>query len=344
MRTLSLSVFVAAFCWGQGNITTLRVPTIGPPTIGAIDFYGLHKVSESKVRQVLGAREGDPLPHSKGDTEEKLDTISGVVESHLEAVCCRDGKTILYVGIEERGAPHFEIRDEPDGEDKLPEEITSTYRRLVEALSDAARRGSTAEDLTTGQSRMADPSSRAIQDMFPELAKDHLAELRKVIHNSMDEQQRASAVYVIAYAPKKAEVLDDLQYALKDFDAGVRTNAARALVAFAVSARLHPEQDLKVEATWFIEMLNSLSWSDRNRALMALQVLTDKDDPVVLDQLRTRAMPALIEMAKWKTLEHALPAYVLVGRVAGLSEEQIQRTWERGERDSVIAAAGKKKR
>ena len=191
---------------------------------------------------------------------------------------------------------------------------------------------------------MADPSSRAIQDMFPQLAKDYVKQLRNVIHNSADEQQRATAVYVIAYAPKKAEVIDDLQYALKDSDAGVRYNATRALVAFAVTARLHPELDLKVQATWFIEMLNSLSWSDRNRALLALQVLTDDDDPLVLEQLRTRAMPALVEMARWKTLEHALPAYILVGRIAGWSEGQIQAAWSRGDRDSVIAAAAKKKK
>jgi hypothetical protein len=344
VRCLFLSVLAAGLAVGQATVATVRVPTIGPPTIGVVDFYGLHKVQEAKVRQVLGAREGDPLPHSKGDTEEKLDTISGVVESHLEAVCCQAGKTILYVGIEERGAPHFELRDAPDGEDVLPEEITATYRRFLEALSAAVRRGSTEEDLTAGHSRMADPAARAIQDMFPALAKEHLRELRNVLRNSADEDQRATAVYVIAYAPKKVEVLDDLQYSLKDPDPSVRYNATRALVAFAVLARLHPQPDLKVESTWFIEMLNSLSWSDRNRALLALQVLTDKGDPVVLEQLRTRAMPALVEMARWKTLEHALPAYILVGRVAGLSEDQIQRAWSRGDRESVIAAAAKKKR
>jgi hypothetical protein len=314
------------------------------PTIGLVDFYGLHKVSEAKIRQVLGAREGDPLPHSKGDTEEKLDTISGVVESHLEAVCCQGGKTILYIGIEERGAPHFELRDAPDGEDMLPEEITASYRRFMEAFAAAVRGGSTEEDLTSGHSRMADPAARAIQDMFPVMAKDHLKELRNVLRNSADEDQRATAVYVIAYAPKKAEVIDDLQYALKDADAGVRHNAVQALLAFAVLARLHPELELKVEPTWFIEMLNSLSWSDRNRALHALQVLTDKDDPAVLEQLRTRAMASLIEMARWKTLEHALPAYILVGRIAGLSDASIQAAWSRGDRESVIAAAAKKKK
>ena len=89
-------------------------------------------------------------------------------------------------------------------------------------------------------------------------------------------------------------------------------------------------------------MLNSLSWSDRNRALQALQTLTDSRDPLVLDQLRTRALDALIDMAGWKTLSHALPAFILLGRVAGMPEPEIQAAWTRGDRDAVIAAAKKK--
>jgi hypothetical protein len=309
------------------------------PRIGVLDFYGLRKVSESRVRQSLGAGEGDPLPPSKGDTEERLDKISGVVESHLEAVCCVAGKVILYVGIEERGAPHFDLREPPEGDVKLPEEIASTYSRFLEAFEKAGRRGSTEEDLTQGHSRMADRESRAIQDMFPALADDHLEELRAVLRNSDDEQQRATAAYVIGYATDKRAILNDLQSALKDADPGVRANASRGLLALAVRARLAPNSGIKVEPTWFIEMLNSLSWSDRNRALAALQILTDTRDRSVLDQLRERAIPALADMARWKTLAHALPAYILLGRVAELPEEQIQDAWSRGDRESVIAEA-----
>src|ERR1700719_1527050 len=84
--------------------------------VDVLDFYGLRKVSESQVRKALGIREGDRIPPSKGDAEAKVDQISGVVESHLEAVCCDNGQTILYAGIEERGAPHFDLRDAPEGE------------------------------------------------------------------------------------------------------------------------------------------------------------------------------------------------------------------------------------
>ena len=90
------------------------------PRIGVLDFYGLRKVTEGRVRQALGAREGDPRPPSKGDAEERLDKIPGVVESHLEAIRCDEGKLILYVGVEARGSPHFELREPPEGDEKLP--------------------------------------------------------------------------------------------------------------------------------------------------------------------------------------------------------------------------------
>jgi hypothetical protein len=49
-------------------------------------------------------------------------------------------------------------------------------------------------------------------------------------------------------------------------------------------------------------------------------------------------------MSRWKALAHALPAFVLLARVAGLSEQQIQDAWTRGDREKVIAAAAAKKK
>ncbi len=273
-----------------------------------------------------------------------MDKVPGVVESHLEAVCCEGGQMILYVGIEEKGAVHFDLREPPDGEVRLPEEITNLYRQFLEAVESAVRRGEVGEDLTHGHSLMANPEARAIQEQFIPLAKDHLKELQNVLKSSSDEEQRATAAYIIGYAPKKAAVVNDLQYALRDADSSVRNNATRNLAAMAVLARLDRDSGVKISPTWFIEMLNSLSWTDRNRALMALQILTDSHDPSVLDQLRGRALTSLAEMARWKSLEHALPAYMLLGRIAGIPEQQLQDIWSRGDRESVIAqAVGKKK-
>lgn len=326
MRFLTLAVSFCALASAQ------------VPRIGVIDFFGLHKVPEAKLRQALGAREGDPLPASKGDAEDRIDQVSGVVESHLEAVCCAAGNVILYIGIEEKGAPHFDLRDPPDDDTvQLPDEIKTEYQRFLDASAAANRLGQTAEDLTHGNALSANPETREIQTEFTPIAKKYLGDLRHVLHDASDEQQRAIAAYVIDYAPDKRDIVDDLQFALKDADPGVRANATRGLKALAVFARLHPESGVKVEATWFIEMLNSLSWSDRHQALEMLQILTDQHDQETLDQLRDRALSSLIEMARWKTLAHALPAYILLGRIAGLPDAQAQADWSRGDRETVIA-------
>ena len=334
--TLTISLLVSALA-AKAQAPASPAPTA--PTVGIIDFYGLNKVPMDRIRTALGVKEGDPFPASKANVEEQLDALPGIVQSHLEAVCCDGDKIVLYVGIEERGAAHFDLREAPEGEATLTPEIIALYRRFFDAFEDAVRRGSAAEDLTRGHSLMADPLVREIQQQFPDVAEQHLTMLRDVLRNSDDDEQRAMAAYIIGYAPKKDQIAGDLQFALRDADPGVRANAARALVALEVYAHLHPNSGIKLEPTWFIEMLNSLSWSDRERALQALQILTDSHDAQVLGQLRQRALPALAEMSRWKTLEHALPAFILTGRVAGFSEQQIQDAWTRGDRETVIAAA-----
>jgi hypothetical protein len=50
-------------------------------------------------------------------------------------------------------------------------------------------------------------------------------------------------------------------------------------------------------------------------------------------------LPALVEMARWKSPGHALPAYLVLGRVAGLDENELWQAWNQGEREKVITRA-----
>jgi hypothetical protein len=313
------------------------------PTIGVIDFYGQRKVSTEKIRAALGVTEGDRLPSSKGDVEERIESVPGVVLAHLEAACCVDKKAILYVGVEEKGGPRFELRDPPTGIAILPIEIHTAYHHFLETLEEGVRKGETAEDLRAGHSLMSNESVRAAQEQFIPLARKHLTVLREVLKNGADEEQRAMAAYVIGYLPRKADVVNDLQLAMQDPDPTVRGNAMRALTAISVYAALHTDEEIRVSYTWFVEMLNSVYWTDRNNAAVALAGFSEKRDQKLLDLLRERAMPSLLEMARWKHLPHALPAFILVGRVAGLEEKTIQDAWSKGDRDRVIKAATARK-
>ena len=62
-------------------------------------------------------------------------------------------------------------------------------------------------------------------------------------------------------------------------------------------------------------MLNSSSGATAITPAIALVNLTESRDARVLSQIRERALPALREMAGWQYLAHALPAYIVLGRV-----------------------------
>jgi len=323
------------------TLALLLVPLFGfaqAPSIGIIDFYGLTKVQEEQVRKVLGATEGGALPSSRIDSEEAIEKIDGVVRARLEAICCdTEGQAILYVGVEEVGAPHFSLHDPPNEPVLLPERVHDSYVAFLASLNVAVRAGNVEEDLTNGHSLMADAACRAHQEEFLEYAADNVALLRDVLRNSFNEEHRAMAAYIIGYAPDKAAVVDDLLYAVRDSDPTVRDNAMRALAAIEVLSKLRPLLNINIASTWLVEMLNSLIWTDRMSAATNLVNLTEDRDEAVLEQLRTRALGALVDMGAWQHLEHALPAFILLGRVLGMEEEAIQQAWSEGDRESIVS-------
>jgi hypothetical protein len=313
------------------------------PRVGVIEVYGVHKVSLKKVKAALGVSEGDVFPVSREDAEDRIGKISGVVASRIEAACCEGRRMILYVGIEEKDAPHFEFRPSPSGDIALPDDIANNYKALLDAVAASIRGRNADEDLTNGYSLMADPQGRELQQAFiPMLARD-LALVDQVLRESQSTEQRAIAAYILQYGPRDPRsaktMIDGLQYALQDQDDTVRENAMRSLKAVAIGAKLHPEEGIRIEPTWFVELMNSVVWSDRRNASLALVNLTDQRDPETLELIRQRALMSVMDMAHWHDLEHALPGFILAGRLAGLDEKEIQAAWVSGNRETVIRRA-----
>ncbi len=312
------------------------------PRIGSIEIYGARKISLQKIKSAVGAKEGDPLP-SREDVEDRIDKIPGVLASRVEAACCQQRSMILYIGVQERDAPHFEFHPTPTGDVSLPPELVANYRAFLDSVAESIRGRNADEDLTNGYSLMADPECRQLQQGFIPFAEHDLPLIDRVLRESADSEQRTIAAYLLQYAPRGPRtskvIVDGLQYALQDQEDTVRESAMRAFQAVAVGATLHPEQQIHIEPTWFVELLNSVVWSDRRGATLALVDLTQKRDPDTLALLRDRALPSVIEMARWHDLQHALPAFILAGRLAGLGEKEIQDAWVSGDREPVLQEA-----
>ena len=312
------------------------------PRVGIVEIYGARKVTVQKIRSAIRAKQGDPLP-SREDVEDRIDKISGILASRVEAACCDGESTILYVGVEERNAPHFEFHSTPTGDVALPVELVGNYHTFLDQVAASLRAHNADEDLTNGYSLMADPDCRQLQQSFIAFAARDLALLDRVVRESSDAEQRAIAAYVLQYGPRGPRtskfIVDSLQYALQDQEDMVRENAMRSLKAIAAGARLHSEQEIHIEPTWFVQLMNSVVWSDRRNASLALVNLTDNRDPDTLALIRESALNSVVEMARWHDLEHALPAFILAGRLAGLDEKEIQTAWLSGDREPVLQEA-----
>jgi len=312
------------------------------PRIGSIEIYGVHKASIEKIKAAIGAMPGD-LPPARPDVEERVSKVPGVLASRAEGACCIQNRMVLYVGVEEPDGPHLDYHPQPQGNETLAQDILDNYHAFLESLSVTIRQKGADEDFTAGYSLMADTESRAIQEKFRPLVARDLLLIDGVLRNSTDPEQRTAAAYILQYTPRGPHttkiMVDGLQYALRDGDENVRSNAMRALKAVAIGAKLHPNQEIRIEPTWFIELMNSIVFSDRRDAALALVNLTENRDPGTLELLRGRALGSVTEMAKWHDLKVALPAFILAGRLAGLEEKEISEAWVGGDRDAVLAAA-----
>jgi hypothetical protein len=316
------------------------------PSIGTIDYYGLRTVSEKQIRENLQIKEGDAVFKTKAEKteiERHLTSIPNVAEVQISSVCCTtDGKTMLYIGIRERESPALIFRTNPNGTIRLPNEIVKAGKDYAEAHQQAVLNGDVAEDRSAGHSLMNNPKARAAQEKFILIANENLNLLRQVLHESADDAHRALAAEIIAYYKDKSVVVSDLVYAMKDANSTVRNNAMRALGLIAAYSFAQPEKNNKIPFEPFVDMLNSIEWTDRNKSSLVLAELTEKRDAELLDLIRRKATPTLIEMAQWKNEGHAGMPFLILGRIAGFSDDEIMRALMTGKRKNLIAEAQKK--
>ena len=323
-------------------------PPANVPPLGVIAFYGLRTTPPETARRTLGLHPGDVLPSREAElrvqvegARRRLEALPGVTAAHLEFVCCDQDRLILYVGITEGLAGPPSLRPELTDSSRLPEDILAAGAQFDQALEAAMLRGDAGEDQSLGHALMNDPASRAVQQRFIVFAARDPALLRRVLHGCPDEAQRALAAQVLAYSADKVAASVDLVEATQDTASEVRNNALRALGVMASAPGIWPEGHLPIPAEPLVELLRSPVWTDRNKASLLLEKLTEGRQPSLLGLLSRRAFDELVEMARWPVMGHAYSSLAMLGRIAGLSEEQIVRAIAATDREALIAGATK---
>jgi len=317
------------------------------PLIGTIDFYGLRTVPEASIRKVLDVHEGDTVDVSRYYKWQKseisrIQNVPSVHSAYLALVCCTDDhKSMLYVGVEEAATPCIAFEPVPDGSVSLTGDIVLASKKVDDANEKSVLAGNAGEDDSQGHSLATDPQARTAELALIPIANKHLSDLRRVLHNSSDELQRATAAQVLGYVNDKQSVVPDLVAATRDSSSLVRNNAMRALVVFTKYVPKLSAKKIQVPSQPFLALLNSCIWTDRNKSAWAVAQFTESHDSELLTQIREKALPSLIEMARWKDLGHASNSLRILGRIGGMTEDQISKAIDSENREAIIYAARK---
>jgi hypothetical protein len=298
--------------------------------IGTIDFYGLGTLDAASLLKMLPFHEGGPIPSYR--RRDRIALNIGKKTGRLAAlsvVCCLpDGRSSVFVGLAEEGAPAIRYNPEPTGERKLPPDALAIFQQFDQHFPAAVKRGMANEDDSQGYALFADPACRADQLKLRDWARANTGIVLAVLTESRDSRQRAYAAEALGYADRSTQQIAALVTAAFDSNDGVRNNATRAL---GVLCTLGPEVTRQIPAERFIPLLHSLSWTDRNKALMLFDKITASPDPALLKMLHDQALVPLREMSRWKA-EHAQMAIMLLDRMKAVSVQDRLKPVPRGPR------------
>jgi hypothetical protein len=317
----------------------LETPAMGSG-IGSIEFFGYKGIDTASLRKALPVREGDAYSEETEDlVRQAVVRAIGKPPTDVASVCCDEkGNWLLFVGLPGESYKGFTYLPQPRGEERLPMPVMELHKRLIRAIEGAVRKGGDGiqEDDSKGYALFNDPAAHALQLELRQLALKHERELLRVLEFSSEVEHRRVASNALGYAHQSRRQIRALGSAARDADAVVRNNATRAL---GVLVRSSPKLATEVVPDTFIEMLNSGTWSDRNKAAMLLDGLTAARSPQLLARIRSTALDSLIEMASWRRPGHAYYARRVLGRVAGLPEKQLHELAWKGPVEVIVAAA-----
>jgi hypothetical protein len=309
--------------------------------IGEIEFFGVEGNDISTIRASLPAVAGREvseaeIPEVKTAIKEAVRKATGHPATDVAIVCCdASNLAITYIGLPNKRAIDFQYKPIPSGSVHLPDQPVRLYDETMNLNAESVQKNA-AEDISKGYSLSSYPPLRAKELAIREYAVQNESLLRRVVLRSANHKQREVAAYFLGYLRQSTVQIDTLVSASRDRDEGVRNNAVRALGVLSKSGAVNAK---RIPAVAFIDMLNSGTWTDRNKANLLLGTLTENRDPRLLHQLRVRALSALIEMSRWRNSLHSVYARLILGRVAGIPEEQLLKLVSAGEVEPIVSAA-----
>ncbi len=309
--------------------------------IGEVDLFGQTGLDESAIRSALTIHAGDKIKlgsyfAEKSKLENSVKQALGKPPTDVGLVLSDEqGKAMVFVGLPGPTVKAVTYRPVMHDHVVLPGDGLRLYTSGLDRLMKVSATTALSEDDSRGYALFSDPGLKSIQLKMRSYALKSEEGVMAVLRLSPDPSQRQAAAMLLGYAGRSRRQLDGLADASLDSDETVRNNATRALI---VISHADPSICGLLPNERFVDMLRSGIWTDRNKGGNLVEALTRSRNPKLLTLIRERALPSLIEMARWTNPPHASPARQILGRIAGIEERRLQELVTKGNVETILDA------
>lgn len=312
-----------------------------PFQIGTVNYFGYGGIDLAAVRNQIPLKAGDTITFatfSEDPTNTAILRMTGHVPTDIGIVCCDDAKHLLiFIGLGGTSSRTLNATATPNGTDHLEPAALKLYDQGMAALMVAIKSGNAGEDDSQGYMLSNDPALRKINVAMRDYAMNREAEFVRVMQHASDPKQRRAAAAFLGYALRSSAQVAALVQAVNDSDDEVRNNAVRAL---SVLSAAKGADAIVIDAQPLVALVFSGKWTDRNKGSLLLMRLTERRDPRLLETLRKQALEPLIEGASWKgDPGHSYLFLGVLGRIAGIPEQTLQKMIADGNTEAIIDAA-----
>jgi len=305
---------------GLSVVLATAVVGFSESRVGAVEFFGYGDLDVEALRAELPVRGGDVWTREKRVlVERSAEELSGEAVTHVATICCdENGDRLIFIGLARAVRPPH-VYDAPTGRLRLSRELLRLHADGDRAIQEAAERGGEAvqQDNSLGYALTRDPAVRSVELKVRAYALANADEIFGVLADSSNARHRAVAADAAGYAEHSREQVEALLHAVRDPDGEVRNNAIRA-IGVLVGSDL--ELAVPIDAAPFWALLESGRWHDRNKALGVLFALTRSREGLVAGEVPASALAALVECARWRSITHSYFARMVLGRLAGFEE------------------------
>lgn len=294
--------------------------------IDGVYFYGYDGFDFANIRDKFPLQTGSEVDeegwfHEKDNYSEAVAKIVGKPATDVALVQFNKGH-IIFVGIPGKS------NSEPPSFIEVGIKRVPPSKKLLDKYN----------EMMTGVVKLVSTQSQEDRDAYFK-AKGELVKIAESERNTLipalsssDALDRATAAYALGLVARDKEELVALIKCSRDPNSTVRNNSTRELGELLES---HPELAAEISSSHYIEMLNSPTWTDRNKAVYILTGLTKSRDANVLAAMKEKALPSLKEMCLWPAA-YAGSAIELLGRIAGIPDDKLSNLIKENNSSAVL--------